>query len=61
MIVPEVAIAGLIVCTLLACVLAVIEVRRSFRIVRRAQRIAALPEPEPEPSVDWATWDEVFS
>lgn len=55
---PWVAVAGIIVCALLACVFAVIEVRRSFRIVRRAQRIAAA-HPEPDPTV--SVRDEVFS
>lgn len=51
--------AGIIASVGLACALAIAEVRRSFRIVKRAARIAALPDPEP--TVDWAVWDEVFA
>jgi hypothetical protein len=54
-----VAAAGITASVGLACALAIAEVIRSNRIVRRAQRIAALPEPQP--TVDWAVWDEVFS
>ena len=51
--------AGLTATIVLIVVLVICEVRRSNRIVGRAARMAALPDPTPE--IDWTVWEEVFS